>query len=588
MVSRPLLSLQTFAALARGIVVLVVSATFTWLPGAQRAWAQASIGPDEGQRIAEIRVRLMNPSPDKALNDRAIDQFRRGLAVYPDDHFYRTLVDFALNRATRAAGLASASYDIGFADTGGLTLTFDLRLGDSAAAGAPRGMLATGTTSDFPVLYDSGGTYVKVKAESIALHYGNADAWYGRPDLMLNGNPMVQGKPSGKGYQQWVEGMVHTGLYGITPLSERFYIFGGASVLASGSYGQELFSNRTRSHVAIEDAFAGFITGVTRENGDRLQLDASAGRQRFTLGDGFLIINTAANGRDRAALQANPRWSADMVALARLRYNNTKVELFRVDPDELPILDSKTVIDGVNIETRLSNGFEAAASFLRVPQSSFKYFTPAQTFTREGLQVFDARLRWQPNPAGTPGPFVAAEAALQRNENFDMQAYGFYGEAGWSFASLPWSPTFSYRYAQFSGDDPNTSTFERWDPLLSGGNGEQWVQGINHFKVVQDSNIIAHRFQLRLRPSAKFELVPQVWLFRADSLTNLGGNPALSFLGSKDYGYELNLTGKYFASRNVYVQGHVAATFPGAAVKKAFNADPDPWLSTMLFVRVAY
>ncbi|MEH0069800.1 hypothetical protein V6L77_04815 [Pannonibacter sp. Pt2-lr] len=46
----------------------------------------------------------MNPSPDKAINDRAIDQFRRGLAVYPDDHFYRTLVDFALNRATRAAG----------------------------------------------------------------------------------------------------------------------------------------------------------------------------------------------------------------------------------------------------------------------------------------------------------------------------------------------------------------------------------------------------------------------------------------------------------------------------------------------------
>jgi hypothetical protein len=169
-----------------------------------------------------------------------------------------------------------------------------------------------------------------------------------------------------------------------------------------------------------------------------------------------------------------------------------------------------------------------------------------------------------------------------------MDARGFYGEAGWQFPTAPWTPTFSYRYANFSGDDPDTATFERWDPLLSGGNGEQWVQGINHFKVVQDSNVIAQRFQMRLRPTPKVELVPQYWIFRADSLTNLGGNPALSLLGSDDLGQELNLTLKYFPNRKVYIQGHVAWTLPGEAVDEALGYEAENWFSTMLFTRIAF
>jgi len=43
--------------------------------------------------------------------------------------------------------------------------------------------------------------------------------------------------------------------------------------------------------------------------------------------------------------------------------------------------------------------------------------------------------------------------------------------------------------------------------------------------VVQDSNVTAHRIQLRLRPSPKFEIVPQLWAFRADTLNSIGGNP---------------------------------------------------------------
>jgi len=221
-------------------------------------------------------------------------------------------------------------------------------------------------------------------------------------------------------------------------------------------------------------------------------------------------------------------------------------------------------------------------------ESTYAYYTPTQTFTRKGLQVYDARVRWQPGAVEMPGPFLAGEGAIQRNVYFNMLAYGFYGEVGWRFTDKPWSPTISFRYAQFSGDNLNSATYGRWDPLYSGGTTEQWVQGINDFKIFQDSNLITQLLQVRLRPSAKWEIIPQAWLFEAQSLTNLGGNPALSYLSSTQIGSEFNVSVKYFASRRMLVQGSVADTFAGAAVAQALGSHASSWLSTMLFLRYAF
>jgi hypothetical protein len=90
------------------------------------------------------------------------------------------------------------------------------------------------------------------------------------------------------------------------------------------------------------------------------------------------------------------------------------------------------------------------------------------------------------------------------------------------------------------------------------------------------------------RPTPKVELVPKFWLLRAGSLTNLGGNPALSLLGSDDLGQEINLTLKYFPNRKVYIQGHVAWTLPGEAVDEALGYEAENWFSTMLFTRIAF
>lgn len=552
------------------------------------ATAQGLIDPDRSVRIEAVEIEVAGTGRDDPSALRLADRVRRALATFPGDAYLAERIAASLAVARRGPGIASLSHEVEPGPTGGLVLRVRVVPAPSGDTSRVRGALKDAGLSDLPVLYDGEGTYVRARLDGLAMAYGNHDAWYGRPDLMLTGNPFVQGKPAGPGGTAWVEGFIHAGVYGLVPLGGSLHAYAGLSAIASGADGRELFSNRIRSHVDVEDAYAGVVGGSMTPAGDRVAWTLSAGRQRFAIGDGFLIINTATNGRDRAALQSNPRWAADMAAIARISYNAWRAEVFHLDPDELPSIDTRTRIRGVNVEASPRAGLTLGASWLRVPQSGYAYYSPTAVLGREGLRVADLRVRWQPELPGRDGPFVAAEMAQQSNARFAMRARAWTGEAGYVFASATWSPTVSYRYAQFSGDDPTTARFERWDPLLSGGNGETWVQGINHFKVFQNSNLVTHRIQARLRPSTKLELVPQLWVFRADATNNLGGNPALSSLSSRALGTEANLTVRYILSRRTLLQGHVAATFAGRAVDDALGTSSARWRSAMLFTRVAF
>lgn len=579
--------------LKRQIAVALLAGLWAFsatLPAAP-VMAQGISGVDPyGNRLIErIVIRIVNPSADAGLNARVEDQVRTTLMLFPGTRFSEQRLAFQLSKARRIRDVADVDSQIDFGTRGGLDITVAVTLGDTPVEG--RGM-AFGDR--FPVLYERDGTYITARLELLGLYYANNNAWYGRPDLMLSGNPLVDGTPAGAGYRDWLESYVHYGVYGITPLTSNVYVYAGLSAITSGSMGQELFTDRTRTYTGLEDAYVGIVGGRTDADGNRLSWNVSVGRQRFTLANGFLIANTAANGNVRAALQANARWSADFLALAQFRYNTTLFELFYLDPDELPILDTGTTYLGANLEMEPIPGLHLGVSYVTSPRSNAQYFVydPAtgvpQIQTRKGLQVYDARFTWTPNTPGQAGPFFGGEYAIQRNRNFPMDARAGWVELGYSLPQAQWSPTVSYRLSYFSGDDPTTETYERWDPMLSGGTGEQWVQGGNHFKVVQDSNVIAHRIQARFRPSPQVEIVPQLWAFYADSKTNIGGNPALSVLDSKTYGYEAVLTAKWFVNRNTYVHGQLAYTRPGSATRTALGNNSRNWFSAMAFIRYAF
>ena len=69
-------------------------------------------------------------------------------------------------------------------------------------------------------------------------------------------------------------------------------------------------------------------------------------------------------------------------------------------------------------------------------------------------------------------------------------------------ASCRGRPSLTYRYASFSGDDPDTARREAFDAPLSSGLDE-WVQGVVFKKVVTDGNVNSHRVRFNLAPSQR-------------------------------------------------------------------------------------
>ena len=435
----------------------------------------------------------------------------------------------------------------------------------------------------FPVIYSGPHSLLTFKMSASEMAYSNNNAWFARPAPLLDGNPLAE-NPAGKGYTAWLEGFAMGGIYGIVRIVPKwnFHLYGGAGYILSFSAGRELFTDKSRFHGEVEDAFAGFIGGKRLAEDHEYAYSVLYGRKQFVLGNGWLIINTSMNGQERAGLQINPRWAARRLFLASLRWDRVNFQAFQLRPNELPIFYSHTILNGVNFEINRNDRFQLGASLLHSPRSEVKYYLPDGTvLNRKGLWVYNLRL-YGNQPAGRPGWFYKTEGGYQTNSRYKMRAYAWYAQAGWSFAGRP---ALSYRFAYFSGDNPKTKAYERWDALYTGGTGEQWVQGSNMYKIVQNSNEMSHLLQLVYSPVSKLQTVTQLWSFMAPQSNNLGGNPGLSVMKGRYYGTELNLTVKYFYSRQWYFHLNTAFTVPGSAVKKTIPGDFKNWFSLMAFVR---
>jgi hypothetical protein len=267
--------------------------------------------------------------------------------------------------------------------------------------------------------------------------------------------------------------------------------------------------------------------------------------------------------------------------LADLRWGDWRLKGFFLDPDELPVADTDTQYLGTSLSYHNNAGLEAVLSYITAPQSNRVYALPdGETFTREGLQVINPRLR-QSTLFGVPGLWAEAEYAYQFSDQRSMSAQGGYVWLGYTAEDVPWQPSISYRFAGFSGDDPNTSTYERFDPLQAGGLGD-WLQGINLGKIYNNSNNFSHRVTLQAQPTDSLSLSLEYYYRFADELNNLGGTPALASLDSRYIGQEFLLTSRYFLSDNFMLQGVGAIAFPGRAIREVANDDTSPWITLQL------
>lgn len=179
---------------------------------------------------------------------------------------------------------------------------------------------------------------------------------------------------------------------------------------------------------------------------------------------------------------------------------------------------------------------------------------------------------------GVEGMWVEGEYAYEFNSRYDMSAQAGYVWLGYTAQRLPWRPSFSYRFAGFSGDNPDTAAYERFDPLQAGGLTD-WLQGLNLGKIFNNSNSFSHCVSIAVQPLEALSLSLVYYYRYADQLNNLGGRPAVQNLQSRDLGQELQFLARYSLSNNLLLQFLSSIAFPGKAIQQAVTGEADPWLT---------
>ena len=318
----------------------------------------------------------------------------------------------------------------------------------------------------------------------------------------------------------WLEGYAKYGLSAVHTLDGAGSVYGAFNLLSSATRGDgdaAGFTTGKEEDTQIEDAYIGWRSGDLvpwlGENG----IDLSFGSQSFIIGDGFLINGDSLNFGEGF----KPLADAD-IAPSGLSRGGAYWLAARKAFDETAILrlggETGVHVDGfwLDSDNQAQAGMELAGVNLEYRDAT--YGTVGLTYI-EGLDVDDEAARFlgyqhrdgqetlairANGSLGVENLFLSGEYVDQDNGDAyvgDGNDHAWYGEAGWTFAALPWSPKLTYRYSSFS---------DGFDPLFFGFNRGYgtWFQGevAANYAGPFNSDTDVHHIGLALTPAPTVQL----------------------------------------------------------------------------------
>lgn len=336
-----------------------------------------------------------------------------------------------------------------------------------------------------------------------------------------------RGSNAREGGRSWSEGFIAPGLGADWNMGDSS-LYGGFKLVGSATRGEgdaqrdSSTSDRPES-LGIEEAYLGWKSGIAFASLGEDAVDVSVGRQPFSVGDGFLLMDGTAEGFRRAAYVIGPRASFDRTAIVKLNTEPVRADIFHLEG---------------NVDQRLMTGSDAAATRLyggniewfasgHKDHGRFEYDERLWYVGATALTVYEADRGVASNRDGldvyalrTGGALLSglgeafqdfafySEIGLQRNDAAGRRsrAHAWYAEPQYSFSALPWTPRLSYRYAHFSGDaDANDGRNTAWDSLFTGGGPRgfgTWDLGEIYTRYTPggNSNLNSHMVHLRLQP----------------------------------------------------------------------------------------
>jgi hypothetical protein len=376
----------------------------------------------------------------------------------------------------------------------------------------------------------------------------------------------------GKESIDWQEGYIKPILNG-SYTTAAGTVFGGLSYVGSMTRGDgdvAEFTSDSSEGGESELMYLGWESDMLFPALGEDAVEISVGEQEFAIGDGFLIMDGAFDFQEGAYWLA-PHRSFDQTAVLKLNTQPVRADIFYLEADDDY---ENTELYGLNVEY-VNDAGVIGATWMQVTDTDVGGFYE----NRDGMDVFSIRAQGTPlHSLGNEDLFVAFEYALERSgDNLDVDAEGWYAEAGYTFSNLPWTPTLSYRYAFFSGDeDPDDGGYESFDPMFYGfsrGWGTHYMGEIVGEYYLFNSNEKVHMLHLNMLPSDKISVGALYYDFQLDE-KNLYGE----ILSDDQFAEEVNIYVDYSVTDYLYLSAVAAWASPGDAGEEYTGGDDDSTL----------
>ena len=410
-------------------------------------------------------------------------------------------------------------------------------------------------------LYNRDGTKLTANADLAVVGFLNNNSWFGQSEPFL-----------GDDTDSWLELGFEPQLSLEAPLGKGTF-FGKLSAVFTDTFGDDasgLTIGADDTHDAsIEQGHIGWRMSDLFPGLEDDTFSITIGRQDYVIGTGLLIADGGGDGGDRGGWYLGMRKAFKNSAIARIASKELLAEAFYLE-NQPRSGGIEGDVAGGNLEYHFGDTLTLGGTYL---------LADANIADADELDVYSGRARWMP----LTGLTLSGEYAYQKSDQ--IKADGWYAQAAYEAKDVSWSPVFSYRYATFTGDDPNTTDRNENFRSIAYGYTDygSWYQGeITGNYPLGNNNLTSHLLRAKMQPSEKVTLNLMYYNFTLDHPSALD-----SSVTSDDWGDEVDFIVDWQATDKVYVIGVVGVLFPGKAAEQWVGGN-DNWLYSMLYASYAF
>ena len=419
---------------------------------------------------------------------------------------------------------------------------------------AEAGVLQTRDLRAWPRLYRDGGLLVTGSLTGAVGLFTMSGNDFDKPPALAT--------PGYKSDPNWGEAFIEPGIAATLALGGGASLYGGYAWMGTATRGTDNGGTGNTWHGDNEQLYGGL---KWKDTASGTAVDVSYGQQDFQVAKGMLIAKGASNGPQRGANQIGPRAAWANAALATVSWHDWKVQGFWLKPNESTSAETGTRLDGVNVEWNPTGPVRLGAMWIHAPES--------EIVTRDGLNVYDLRARIHPI-VHAPNVWIEASYAWQSKAN--VAASGWLVQANYNAQDVAWKPLFDLRYASLSGDKPETSKWEGFDPLYFGGSNPNWYQGQIGSTIFGNTNLNVASAGVTLTPDASNIVVLRYLYFAAAQANSPLSIPApgkplpVGGVPSKPLANEFDASWTYVIDKHLNVNGFGAYAAPGSGYKELY------------------